>query len=417
MANSSGSDSLVTLLVGPSHCVRWQTNSQKGALPSVSVNIKCLGFGGAPIWSKSLWEQVAALYKEKTTQIVLIVGDARFGNSIFGVEGGAESEDIFVDGFDSIKRDYIGVHNDRCLSKRVEQAIDAYVNVYGSAVKIIYWDAICRRISDLLHKRHIVDGAYYHPSWGAAYPGAARGKCVLPMHLLLERKYPLGELSRLFIDESNHLSYVGYLFLIDLIQGSEDVSKSFDLARERMIHDLLGPIKKVANGSQLLVAGDSVWISVLRRTLGPRGIEELKLVGVNVQATGFGNGNQNQIGNITPYDRFLFVSHEMSLNDFLLNNPSLAAGLRGSENNGIVYVPWEPIVSRILVGDKLITTRGNIESADDELLIDLFGKTFVNEDIRRLIELGHRGEPNWLGVVKILEASAPKFKDRRHHYN
>jgi hypothetical protein len=376
-----------------------------------------LGFGGAPIWSKSLWDQAAALYKKKATQIVLIVGDARFGNSIFGVEGAAETSDIFVDGFDSIKRDYIGVHNDRCLFKRAEQAIDAYVNVYGDAVKVIYWDAICRRISDLLHKRHIVDGAYCHPSWGPAYPGASRGKSVFPMHLLVEKKYPLGELSRLFIDESNHLSYVGYLFLTDLIQGSDDVSKSFDLARERMVHELLGPLKNVANGRRLLIAGDSVWISVLRRTLGPRGIEELKLVGVNVQATGFGNGKQNQIGNITPYDRFLFVSHERSLDNFLLNNPSLADGLREHENNAIVYIPWEPIVSRILVGDKLITSRGNIEGADDALLHGLFGQTFANEDIRRLIELGHRGEPNWLGVVKILEASALKFQDRQHHHN
>ncbi len=240
-----------------------------------------------------------------------------------------------------------------------------------------------------------------HPSWGRDFPGAGRGAELVALEGLFD--LPLGELSRLFIDDSNHPSQVGYLFLTALIRDRIGVRPAFDRARTAFEADLLAKFLRLVNNKPLLVAGDSIWIDILRRTLGASGLKRFEAQNIHIRAT--------QLWREGPqpgaYQHFLFVSHHPTPEAFLEATPRLKAAFEaGAPPAQIAYFPWESSISQLFTTTKFTSPRA-VEPAPEELITESFGCALTG--LRELIEIGLRGEPNGRGLAHVIERAGEIF--------
>lgn len=389
-----------TIIVGPSHIVRWQDNIRKAAIPAPPDRLTFIGFGGAPIWSKQIRDNVAKEFVPGESRIVLMVGDTRFGNGI--CEDCDQPSYPFADGFTHITRDRITPENDRNLASRVEAAIDHYIDRYGDAVRVIYWDMIGRRATDMLRRRNMKNGVYDHPSWGTALPGAHRTSHVIPLHDLF--CHPSAELARLYIDDSLHPTSVAYRFLDLVVNHDRDVLSAFDTARTTVEAELGDRLQAVAGGQGLLIAGRSVWIDMLRRSLGHSGMRRMEEMGISTCLVSMGAKVLTFPEGFPRPGRCLFVSHDRTLADFLSARPVLADVTNGAD---IRFIPWEASLSSLFQPDSFVSDlprSAPLPMAEVERVWQC-----PPTDLRRIIEVGRRAEPNWCGLTTLLDRAAYSF--------
>ncbi|MGJ8628538.1 MAG: hypothetical protein ACSHXB_16375 [Sulfitobacter sp.] len=392
------------ILVGPSHIVRWQKNIDRGAAPSVGDQPVFFGFGGAPIWSKSIWEQVAGAYEAGETEIILLVGDTRFGNQICAETNLSEADYPFADGYLAIERDQISKACDEKMAARVEAAIDAYLEAYGDAVRVLYWDAIGRRALDCIAGRNIGPSGYDHPSWGTEFPGARRPKAVVSLQDIFS--YPMGEACRIYLDDSIHPSTIGYHFLSNIIVSKSSVPAAFDRARKDVMEMLVKEILRLSGGRKILIAGNSIWIDVLRRLIGGRGVDELAEHNIHVKSTGASSSRDHiSTADFGSYEEYLFVSWEHDLGAFLKNNQRLKETPEIADETVFpFYISWEGALSLLYRGKEMATNRPVPHDFTEADYAGQWGKAYKPESVREIIEIGLRGEPTFLGISAIFDA-------------
>ena len=189
-----------TIVVGPSHVVRWQ---HARISPPGFVFI---GAGGAPVWDRDLRD---ALLQQAGPQarVVLLLDDVRFGNSLAADAGSNElaEGDVFLSGFRGIIREYIDPQIDAALQLRTDSALRWWRNQFGDRLRIIPWSLLLRPIERA--KRTSTLGG---PVW--ALDGVSDDPTIRAIDMRPLAADP-ALLQRLFIDANLHPSPLGHRLL------------------------------------------------------------------------------------------------------------------------------------------------------------------------------------------------------------
>ncbi|MDP5129523.1 MAG: hypothetical protein NWQ54_01475 [Paraglaciecola sp.] len=204
-----------TLIIGPSHVVRWKYFIENNSFPDVRDNVDFIGIAGCPIWHDAILSNLESysIYKK----IFIMVGDFRFGNKIFE---SSTMEDAF-----GIKKEFINEFNDRALYERSIQALIDIRARLGDKVKFIFWDLILRENRNRLNGRYINAGFYAHPVWNYSEIQANFDSSSIDFREVISS--PI--LTSFFIDNSNHPTMLGYSFLLSCALDVEGEFESISI--------------------------------------------------------------------------------------------------------------------------------------------------------------------------------------------
>lgn len=270
----------VTHVLGPSHAIRWSWHVRDGVVRSALPAERIIGFGGAPVWSKRLFEQAQQVVSAGAA-VGLIVGDFRFGNSVLMY--GAEAEvPLFQDGYLGIDaRAMTREGGDARMRERGIAALRVWQDTFGDKVCFLFWDLFGRQVHDRMAGRHISGGRYRHPTFNyaeivAAFPRAR----IADLEPLLRR--PMHELQRLFIDASNHPSQIGYLLMERMFCGGQEATDAYQQAVTEVEAQLLGFARRFVDtkGHKLLLTGRSVWLDTFANYMGESLTKRLAEAGI-----------------------------------------------------------------------------------------------------------------------------------------
>ena len=215
------------LVLGPSHIMRWIQSIDCAVIPKVS-NTEFHGRGGAPIWGDFIKNKSKdfALYDE----IVFIVGDFRFGNKTL-------IDDYLPRNQHGIEKSLISEANDRVMYQKVIDELSVLVNSnYKNKIKFIFWDLALREFHNKKNDKYCNSYGYEHPIWNLDH----LQNLFVSNTVKINSKINLGAL---FIDGSNHPSFLGYVYLNFLIFGGEytqkriDIYPSFRLSERKIVGD------------------------------------------------------------------------------------------------------------------------------------------------------------------------------------
>lgn len=195
------------LIVGPSHVVRWENGVDNKTLKGLN-NTSYYGFGGLPIWDEELLKYIEG-NQDRFDEIVILVGDFRFGNNFQFVEGIR---------YTGIEKKYISFENDEFLYKKCLRALGELSKI--SSVSFIFWDLAIREYENRKKSKYCIDNLYKHPIWNLYELESKFKDHTLSMSQILQY-----DLDFLFIDSSLHPSVLGFDFLRTLIL-EKDVSSS-----------------------------------------------------------------------------------------------------------------------------------------------------------------------------------------------
>ncbi len=257
----------ISFIVGPSHAVRWSWHIRDGVVHSNLPSNRVWGVGGAPVWSKRLFERAGQVVAEGG-KVGVMVGDFRFGNDI-----ALTPEDLagplFQDGHLGIDSRAMTPELDHRMLERGLAAVQAWQEAFGDRVRFVFWDLFGRQVHDRLAGQHIGGGRYHHPVFNYAdVVGRFPGADIVDLSPLLGA--PMHEVRRLFIDSSCHPSQIGYLLLNDALCAGRDPIEAFRSAVANVEAELFALAGKIvgAKGGAVLLTGRSVWLDTLMSYMG-----------------------------------------------------------------------------------------------------------------------------------------------------
>ena len=195
------------LVLGPSHVKRLAHAYDYGILPDTKLNIKFFGHDGMPIWHPAFTK---ILKSADYDQLLVIVGDFRFGNKIF-----AQTEAKKASG---VAKELINYSNDQKLYEKSIAVIQEWITFYGDKIKFIFWDLLGREFANRQNNYYVIDGHYCHPTWN--YDDVAeRFKHHIIDIGFLKNEY----MNRLTVDSANHFSFYAYLLLTDILKNTDNI--------------------------------------------------------------------------------------------------------------------------------------------------------------------------------------------------
>lgn len=383
--------SLDKLIVGPSHIVRWKNHRRHGLLDTPCNKDAFVGFGGAPIWSKRLFE--SAVFAAKPGQeILFMVPDFRFGNSV--TIGMSElPAGAFLDGHSGINSKALNLNNDQLMYQLCMKALPHWRDKFPNTIRFCFWDLLCRQIQDRLLKKHVTTKKYHHPVWNLKeIQDAFPAENIIDLNPLLSE--PMHELNCLYIDSSSHPSQIGYKMVENCFLYKMDARSAYIKAKNDVNSKIIKALKLLTskNKRSLLLTGRSVWLDTLARYLGNKEIEEFIHSGICIipyhtppaypvkSAEKFiAGGNYDLISvseNGTPVDQPM---------TFLNKNIS-----------SIKFISWEASC------DHVIRLRNEQPQSTHRISIDpthAIGLLELNDED---VELGPFGYPTINGLLKVL---------------
>lgn len=233
-----------TLVIGPSHILRILHQIKYSILPTLPENIVLFGNAGMPIWHPMIEEH---LNNNEYDQILVIVGDFRFGNKIFK---GLPNDKIF-----GIDRELINYENDQTLLEKSLVALRYLVNTY-EGVRLLFWDLIIREWRNIINQKYYTNqGIYSHPTWNYNEISKEFEPFIISINFLMKQTKDI-----ITIDSSNHPSIYGYLILYKAIQMTrkkefnESMENFFTTAKEIFLRK----INSLPLVNTLLVCDDSI---------------------------------------------------------------------------------------------------------------------------------------------------------------
>ena len=169
---------------------------------------------------------------------------------------------------------------------------------------------------------------------------------------------------------------------------------------------LVKEILRLSGGRKILIAGNSIWIDVLRRLIGGRGVDELAEHNIHVKSTGASSSRDHiSTADFGSYEEYLFVSWEHDLGAFLKNNPRLEETPEIADETVFpFYISWEGALSLLYRGKEMATNRPVPHDFTEADYSGQWGKAYKPESVRQIIEIGLRGEPTFLGISAIFDA-------------
>lgn len=385
-----------TLIVGPSHVVRWRNMlsfKEDGRAPQ---ELHFIGFGGAPVWSaKNRAETMAVV--NSYDRIVLLVGDFRFGNSI--CLSSVRPSEIFVDSPPGIVHAAISRENDEWLYNRSKKAIQAWCEDIPNKLTILFWDLLCRQIKDRLEGRHINGRSYRHPTWNLESTLAHFSASAYDLRPILAE--PMHEAMKLFIDDSVHPSQIGYEFMTNLIFGGYVAGQAFHLARSDVTNQIIKQVLDCRRGrpGSILLTGRSVFINTLARYFGPGGLPDLARKGIDVvlldKQLGHPPPDPRRVYEVTEEKKLCIITRSGANEEVSSVFPGNTVQLLGSKRKPL-HIIWEASCADV------ITSRGEVPTVifrGNECGHNALSGLVRSEHV----ELGRDAQPTFLGLKLVMD--------------
>ncbi len=396
---SSRSSVDIFQVLGASHTLRWQWHRRDEVVPGLLPAQRFFGLGGAPVWSRTLFDQAAATLGDNG-HLVLLVPDFRFGNGI-ELDAAASAGPLLQDGFLGITPGAITSEHDRIMLERGMAGLRLWHDRFGARAHYVFWCLFGRQVHDRMAGKHIAEGRYHHPVFNyeeiiAALPGLD----IADLSPLLRR--PMHDVRRLFIDTSSHPSQVGYLLLNGLLFDGLEANAAYDRAVATVEADLIDFAQKIRGraGKPVLLTGRSVWLDVLMSTLGSTGAAKLAEAGLVLIPIDRSPGQrplaeilqQHPLASCQP----VVISAggaDLSVQlDLLFGNPP-------SFWRGQPMIDWESATEAAIRhrGETPRFTRiaSHLPTAPGAIRLDL---------PTHAVEQGPLGMPSWTGIVAVLQA-------------
>lgn len=384
--------------IGPSHAVRWRKHIRAHVVRCALPEDRIFGLGGAPIWSKTLFDQACIAIKHGA-RIGVIVGDFRFGNSV-ALQVPPVPRDEICDGHRAINRAAMTPAHDAEMFERGMTALHHWHHSFGDNVRYLLWDLFGRQVQDRLGGRHMQDGVYRHPVFNYAEVVAA-----LPDHDIIDLapllRLPMPQAQRLFIDSSLHPSQIGYLLLNNLFFHGHGAAHAFRSAVAEVDEGLQALARRAvaAKGGELVLTGRSVWLDTLSRILGRNGVARLAEVGLTLLPF-------DRIPGQLPINRAARIKALESSAVVVLSAggidlaPNLAHrfGTSTAAWAGIAYLDWEtagrPVILARNTVPLLVHKPQGRPQAPHLLPLKLAA---------HMVEQGPLGLPSWTGLCHLLD--------------
>lgn len=388
----------IEFLAGPSHVVRMQWHIRDGILPISLSQDQLIGIGGAPVWSKSLFERTFCAAGD-AKRIALIVPDFRLGNGI-ELDSKARGGPVLRDGFVGITAAALTTENDQRMLERSMAALHLWHERFGGRVRYIFWSLFGRQVHDRLAGKYINGGRYHHPVFNYDEITAALPELdIIDLSPLLRR--PMHDVRRLFIDTSSHPSQVGYLMLKGLLFDGLDATAAYERAVATVEADLVALAHKIRErvGKTVLVTGRSVWLDVLIQILGATGAEKLAEAGLVLVPIDRG------IGQVAPA--------EILANYPLANCQAVVISAGGADlsqlldpifGTAVGFWSCRPIIDWESSTEAAIRSRGETPRFTRVAAQSPGNPNAILVDLpAHAVEQGPLGMPSWSGIVTVLE--------------
>lgn len=385
------------IIAGPSHVVRWAHQLKHGDLDRPASLSDLVGYGGAPVWSKKLFDMVEQDHQPHT-KTLLMVGDFRFGNEIC-LKSNRETLPLFLSGLSGINAHAINPANDSFMLKKCINALESWNTKFNNNIRFIFWDLLCRQVQDRLAGRHISNRKYQHPNWNL---GSLQ--TLLPSNRVIDLtpllSLPMHEAMRLFIDGSSHPSLIGYKFIINCFVFESDAITAYNKAIDEIETEIFSLIENIIRQRQnkITICGRSVWIDTFMRYLGPSGLNRANRMGLFIMPfnsqIGHKTADNTEISGKHTSEIF-FISENGCLSDLIAEDLKIIASTNISLSDA-TKISWEASCSSVI-------------SARNETPRTLYGplspkrseaKTLDITDAD--IELGPFGYPTMRGLMKLL---------------
>lgn len=386
------------LVIGTSHALRWNWHVRDGVVRCDLPPDAILGQGGAPIWSRRLFE-AARRHVAKGGTVGVIVGDFRLGNAI-ALTPEKDADALFQDGFLAMDARAMTPEIDRRMLARGLAAVRAWQDSFGAQARFIFWSLFGRQVLDRLAGRHIGDGRYQHPVFNyaqtvAQFPDAD----IVDLSPLLRQ--PMHEVRRLIIDPSCHPSQIGYLFLNEALLNGRDVASAYRDAVTEVETALFALARRVsgASGGPVLITGRSIWLETLANYMGRTGMVRLAHEGLVLAPLVPVRGQPGiaQMRQEVPPDRCARVVLSAGGRD-LSEQLARAFDTPVAFWNDLPHVDWETATS------PAITARGETPRHPLARGTEPQAETVITPDLAaHMVEQGPPGMPSWTGLVHLLE--------------
>ena len=389
-------------IVGPSHCVRWSLHARSGVVESVVPHDRIFGIGGAPIWSKAVFEKAEELASDGSS-LAVMVGDFRFGNSICLTDHSARDH-AFLDGHLSIDLNAITPEHDYEMLERSLSTLQLWHKRFGSRAKYIFWDLFARQVHDRLSGKYISNKKYVHPTFD--YDVIAERTDDLEKYDVFSLlAHPMHELSRLFVDQSAHPSQIGYRFLDNILGRGAGPSEAYRQAVDQIegaLFDVAGK-SQALNAGKVLLTGRSVWLETLSRYLGADGAYRLADQGIIVAPLLHVQG-QPTLQQMVPdaeqlrhCRRVVFAPERTDLRREL----SQRFGTRDDAWDDIYLIDWESAVA------PTIKNRRETPRFPHQAPYSPVPAHYISLEVSpHMVEQGPLGTPSWAGLLLILNVIA-----------
>lgn len=304
-----------TLVIGPSHVVRWANAIKNNILPEID-NVDFYGKTGAPIWSDFLQKKEKDFNKYE--EIIIFVGDFRLGNK-FLLDNSNPKNQYGID------KESINIEVDRSLYKKVlDKCNDIIKSNKKNNIKLIFWSLSGRENKNKKKKSYIIDGVYKHPIWNLSeIEKKFKKENVISMQDV--------NCDNFFIDESNHPSYQGYSFLYSVFFGKKTV-----------VQDSID-IDSLSN-KNTIICGDSKFIKTINDYIDLNIISGEKKIEIGL------NKVESLLKNVEKDKKVIFFSNVRSHkgnDDLFLKRINKILNLKEKFKN-IEFVLWEAFAQEIL---------------------------------------------------------------------
>lgn len=391
----------ISLIVGPSHAIRWQWSRRDGVVSGPLSAERILGIGGAPIWSGRLFEQAKSMLVEDE-RLAILVPDFRFGNSIT-LDAEAICRPLMQDGFLAMTPKAMTEKSDRIMLERGLAGLQVWHDHFGPRACYIFWCLFGRQVHDRISGKFIDSGKYLHPTFN--YDDITKsisGLDIVDLSPLLQR--PMHDVRRLFIDSSSHPSQVGYLLLNGLLFDGLDALTAYDSAVAQTEGELVLHAQKIRAdiGKPMLLTGRSVWLDVLMTTLGATGAAKLADAGLILAPI------DRTLGQLT-VDEILKVYPVSGCQPVVISAGGMDISSLLDKNFGTEPGFWrkQPVIDWESATEDAILHRGETPHftrvvAQFETAANAIRPKLADHDV----EQGPQGMPSWTGLISVLDLLA-----------
>lgn len=219
------------LILGPSHIMRWMQSVDCNLIPEPE-NVDFHGRGGASIWGDFI-KSKSNNYSQYD-EVLFIVGDFRFGNKSL-------VDNTVTRNQHGIAKELINDANDREMYQKVIDELYLLSNSENqSKIRFIFWDLALREFKNKQNRKYYKNGSYAHPIWNLSEVQSLFSENTIAMD-------SDSNLDSLFIDGSNHPSFLGYAYLYSLIFGNTLSRNTIDIFPEHRLSE-----RKIVGDSTLI---------------------------------------------------------------------------------------------------------------------------------------------------------------------